>query len=186
LVRNGNQFRTNIGASVSKGAEIYAELNLFQPFKILRKIGNLSAFASLSFIDATYTRWDDPSKINDPTKTLVKRRVENAPQYIHRFGVNYSCKKFSVSYQINSVGAAFADALNTEKPNTTATVGTIPAYVVSDISFSYTFLKHYRVNGGINNLNNTQYFTRRAGGYPGPGILPGMARTWFLGFGVSI
>ena len=186
LVRNGNQFRTNIGTSVSKGAEIYAELNLFQPFKILRKIGNLSAFASLSFIDATYTRWDDPAKINDPSKTLVKRRVENAPQYIHRFGINYSYKQFSVSYQINSVGASYADAINTEKPNATATVGIIPSYIVSDISFSYTFLKYYRMNGGINNLNNSQYFTRRAGGYPGPGILPGMGRTWFLGFGISI
>jgi Fe(3+) dicitrate transport protein len=186
LSRNGNQYRTNIGTSVSKGAEVYVEMNLFQPIKKLRKLGNLSVFASLSFIDATYTRWDDPSKINDPAKTLVKRRVENAPNYIHRFGCNYLFKKFSISYQLNSTGAAFADAINTEKPNLNATVGVIPSYIISDISFSYTFLKNYRVNGGINNLNNTRYFTRRAGGYPGPGILPGMGRTWFLGFGVNI
>jgi Fe(3+) dicitrate transport protein len=186
LVRNGNQFRTNIGTTASKGAEIYAEINLFQPIKKLRKFGSLNVFASLSFIDAQYTRWDDPAKINDPTKTLVKRSVENAPQYIHRLGANYSYKKFSISYQINSVGSAYADALNTEKPNANATVGLIPAYVISDISFSFTFLKIYRLNGGINNLADSKYFTRRAGGYPGPGILPGMGRTWFVGFGLSI
>jgi len=186
LTRNGNQFRTNIGTSISKGAEIYTEINLFQAIKPLRKLGNLSFFASLSFIDATYSRWDDPTKINDPAKTLVKRRVENAPQYIHRFGLNYSFKKFSISYQLNSVGSAFADAINTEKPNATATVGAIPSYMVSDVSFTFTFLKNFRLNGGINNLNDTKYFTRRAGGYPGPGILPAMGRTWYLGFGITL
>ena len=35
-------------------------------------------------------------------------------------------------------------------------------------------------NTGINNLFNVTYFTRRAGGYPGPGALPADARSFFI------
>ena len=186
ILLNGNQFRTNIGTSYSKGLELFAETSLFKFFKKLNKIGALNVYASLSFIDARYTRWDDVSKLNDPLKTLVDRRVENAPNFIHRFGANYAIKQFSISYNISSVGSAYADALNTEGPNATATNGKIPSYIVSDISFSFRFMKLYSVRGGINNITDERYFTRRTGGYPGPGILPGMGRSWFLSFGISL
>jgi Fe(3+) dicitrate transport protein len=186
ILLNGNQFRTNIGTSYSKGLELFAETNLFKFFKKLNKIGALNVYASLSFIDARYTRWDDVSKLNDPLKTLVDRRVENAPNFIHRFGVNYAFKQFSISYQLNSVGSAYADALNTENPNASATNGKIPSYIVSDLSFSFRFMKNYTIRGGINNLTDERYFTRRAGGYPGPGILPGMGRSWFMSIGISL
>jgi Fe(3+) dicitrate transport protein len=186
ILLNGNQFRTNIGTSYSKGVEIYVEANPFSLFKKRDKLGLLSVFATVSFIDARYSRWDDESKLNDPQKTYVNRRVENAPQYIHRLGLSYSIKHFSFSYQLSSVGDAFADALNTENPNTSATNGKIPAYTVSDITLGFRFLKYYSLRGGINNLTDNQYFTRRAGGYPGPGILPGMGRTWFISLGVNL
>jgi Fe(3+) dicitrate transport protein len=186
ILLNGNQFRTNIGTSYSKGVELFAETSLFKFFKKLNKIGALNVYASLSFIDARYTRWDDISKLNDPLKTLVDRRVENAPNFIHRFGVNYALKQFSISYQLNSVGAAYADALNTENPNASATNGKIPSYIVSDLSFSFRFMKNYTIRGGINNLTDERYFTRRTGGYPGPGILPGMGRSWFMSIGISL
>jgi Fe(3+) dicitrate transport protein len=186
ILLNGNQFRTNIGTSYSKGVEIYVEANPFSLFKKRDKLGLLSVFATVSFIDARYSRWDDESKLNDPQKTYVNRRVENAPQYIHRLGLSYSIKHFSFSYQLSSVGDAFADALNTENPNTSATNGKIPAYTVSDITLGFRFLKYYSLRGGINNFTDNQYFTRRAGGYPGPGILPGMGRTWFISLGVNL
>jgi len=186
ILLNGNQFRTNIGTSYSKGLELFAETSLFKFFRKLNKIGALNVYASLSFIDARYTRWDDVSKLNDPLKTLVDRRVENAPSFIHRFGANYAIKQFSISYNISSVGSAYADALNTESPNASATNGKIPSYIVSDISFSFRFMKLYSVRGGINNLTDERYFTRRSGGYPGPGILPGMGRSWFLSLGISL
>jgi Fe(3+) dicitrate transport protein len=186
ILLNGNQFRTNIGTSYSKGLELFAETSLFKFFRKLNKIGALNVYASLSFIDARYTRWDDVSKLNDPLKTLVDRRVENAPSFIHRFGANYAIKQFSISYNISSVGSAYADALNTGGPNATGTNGKIPSYIVSDISFSFRFMKLYTVRGGINNLTDERYFTRRSGGYPGPGILPGMGRSWFLSLGISL
>jgi Fe(3+) dicitrate transport protein len=34
---------------------------------------------------------------------------------------------------------------------------------------------------GINNLTDAHYFTKRTGEYPGPGILPGIGRTFYAG-----
>ena len=41
-------------------------------------------------------------------------------------------------------------------------------------------------SGGVNNVFDARYFTRRAGGYPGPGILPADGRTWFAGLGLTL
>ena len=45
---------------------------------------------------------------------------------------------------------------------------------------SYVINKHFSIKGGVNNVTNEQYATRRSGGYPGPGILPGNGRTGYL------
>ena len=39
---------------------------------------------------------------------------------------------------------------------------------------------------GINNLLNELYFTRRATGYPGPGIIPSDKRNCYLSLQVKI
>jgi Fe(3+) dicitrate transport protein len=44
--------------------------------------------------------------------------------------------------------------------------------------FSYKWTK---LEAGINNLANNYYFTRRATGYPGPGIIPSAPRNFYLG-----
>jgi Fe(3+) dicitrate transport protein len=66
-----------------------------------------------------------------------------------------------------------------------AVVGTIPAYYVMDVSLSYQY-KKLRVEGSVNNLANRMYFTRRATGYPGPGIIPSDGRSFFLTVQVKI
>jgi Fe(3+) dicitrate transport protein len=38
----------------------------------------------------------------------------------------------------------------------------------------------WKVEGSVNNVANRMYFTRRATGYPGPGILPSDGRTYFV------
>ena len=50
---------------------------------------------------------------------------------------------------------------------------------------SWKFIERYNFKAGVNNLADAKYATRRAGGYPGPGILPGNGRTVFLGVGAS-
>jgi Fe(3+) dicitrate transport protein len=48
-----------------------------------------------------------------------------------------------------------------------------------DLSSSYTFTKNIKLEAGINNVLNNSYFTRRATGYPGPGIIPAEPRSFY-------
>jgi len=41
-----------------------------------------------------------------------------------------------------------------------------------DVSGTYSW-RLLAISAGINNVANAVYFTRRAEGYPGPGIIPG-------------
>ena len=149
------------------------------------KFGHLNIYASYSFIDAEYTRWDNPAIVNDPQKTLVGKKVEYVPQQTQRYGVTYIYKKVSATFQLNNIDAVYTDAINTEAPNATATVGKIPEYTIMDASITYGFLKNYNIKAGVNNLANVNYFTRRAGGYPGPGLMPGNGRTLFFSIGAK-
>jgi Fe(3+) dicitrate transport protein len=185
LTQNGSPFKTNIGNSVSKGIESYIEINPIKIFTDNFKFGSISFFASNSFIDAKYVKWNNPAIASDPAKSIENKRVENAPQQIHRFGATYYLKGFSLTFQSSTVGDVYTDAANTETPNSTGTIGKISGYRVMDASFSYKFLERYNLKAGVNNLADTKYATRRAGGYPGPGLMPGNGRTVFVSIGAS-
>jgi Fe(3+) dicitrate transport protein len=183
------QFRTNLGRSVSQGAEAYAELDLLKLFgKTAARFGSLTPFASLGFTDATYRDFRTTSVSNGQVVegNLSGKRVENAPRILHRFGLTYARRGLSATWQMSRVGAAFADASNTETPNAAATTGLIPAYAVQDVSLTYRFARRYIVRAGINNLTDARYFTRRAGGYPGPGLLPADGRTGYVSVGLKL
>ena len=179
------RYVTNIGASLSKGIELYVEGNVLSKFK-QGKFGSLQPFASIAYNEATYTSWNDPTIVEGSSSDRTNKAVENAPRRIQRYGLTYKMKGFSATYQLNKVSDAFADALNTAAPNAAATVGLIPAYSVSDLSFGYSGKENYTLQMGVNNLFNESYFTRRAGGYPGPGLLPSNGRTFFFTFGIQI
>ncbi|MCP9763345.1 TonB-dependent receptor domain-containing protein [Lacihabitans soyangensis] len=181
------QFRTNLGRSVSQGFEGYVEFDPISAFFKKSKIGYVSMFASVAFIDATYRNFKTTSIVNGQIVegNLSGKSVENAPRKINRFGVTYNKKGFSITWQMSDIGKAYADASNTETANAAATTGVIPAYTVQDLSASFKFLKHYNLKTGINNLTDERYFTRRAGGYPGPGILPADGRTFYLSAGIK-
>ena len=183
ISQNSTTYKTNIGTSVSKGIESYVEINIFRFFTDKTKIGAVSIFTSNSFIDAKYVKWDNPLIANDPNKSIQDKQVENAPKYIHRFGLSYCLKGFSATLQLSKVAAVFTDAVNTDAANTAGTIGKLAAYQVMDASFTYKFLKHYNVKAGVNNLTDEKYASRRATGYPGPGILPGNGRTFYFSLG---
>jgi Fe(3+) dicitrate transport protein len=185
LTQDGAPFKTNIGASVSQGLESYVEIDIVKAFTTNEKFGNLNIFASNAFIDAKYTEWNNPAIAEDPLKSIKDKKVEYAPVYIHRFGATYNYKKFSTTFQYNTTAAVYTDAANTELANAVATVGKLPAYQVMDLSFSLSIFENYHVRAGVNNLTDEKYATRRAGGYPGPGILPGNGRTIFVSFGAK-
>jgi Fe(3+) dicitrate transport protein len=181
------QYRTNLGHSVSKGAEAYIEFSPTTAWLKNQRFGNISVFASLAAIRARYLDFKTTSIVNGKIVegNLAGKHVENAPDKINRYGITYSKKGFSLSWQISDISQAFADASNTVTPNSAATTGLIPAYQVQDISGSYKFKKYAQLKFGVNNLTDARYFTRRSGGYPGPGILPADGRTWYVGLNVK-
>ncbi|HEY4150285.1 MAG TPA: hypothetical protein VGM41_15205, partial [Chitinophagaceae bacterium] len=60
------------------------------------------------------------------------------------------------------------------------------AYHVWDASADWSFLQHYRLSAGVNNLGNARYFTRRINMYPGPGILPADGRTFYVSLALKM
>ncbi len=179
------RYVTNIGSSLSKGVEMYVEGNVLSKFKH-GKFGSLQPFASIAYNEATYTSWNDPTVIAGSSSDRTNKAVENAPRRIQRYGLTYKLKGFSATYQLNKVSEAFADATNSILPSVDAKSGLIPAYSVSDLSFGYSGKENYTLQMGVNNLFDESYFTRRAGGYPGPGLLPSNGRTFFFTFGINL
>ncbi|MBD2714511.1 TonB-dependent receptor [Microvirga sp. STR05] len=182
------QFRTNIGTSVHKGVEAYVELDLIHALTRNFDLPHFDVFASMAFVDARYTqlRTATLSGSNLQEGDLKNNRVEYAPKYTHRFGGTFAHKGFSATAQLTRVSAVFADANNTVAPNAAATTGRVPGYSVTDLSASYRFAKRFTVRGGLNNVFDKHYFTRRSGGYPGPGLLPADGRTWFASVGLKL
>jgi len=177
-------YRTNLGETVNKGIEGFVNLNITRLFGIEKPYGNLDLFASVSFIDSRYTDFKIYSTTGTETN-LSGNRVENAPRYIHNFGLSWSNNNISTTVQYRMSGQIFTDATNTTTASATGVTGLLDEYRVLDASSEYTFLKNYNLRAGINNVLNAQYATRRAGGYPGPGILPGEGRTFYISVGAK-
>lgn len=185
-------FRTNLGETVNKGIEGFANLNITRLFEIERPYGNLDFFASVSFIDSRYTDFRIFSTSGTaPNVTITEtnlsgNRVENAPRYIHNFGLSWSNSSISTTVQYRMSGRIFTDANNSNTPSANGITGILDDYRVFDLSTEYKFLKNYNIRAGINNLFDEEYATRRAGGYPGPGVLPGEGRTFYISIGAKL
>jgi Fe(3+) dicitrate transport protein len=54
-----------------------------------------------------------------------------------------------------------------------------------DLSGTYKFNEKLFLKSGINNLFGEKYFTRRASGYPGPGLMAAEPRNFFVTVGVK-
>lgn len=191
LNQNGTtyQLKSNLGTAHHRGIEAYLEIDPFAALKIHQKAGNLSLFASCTYVDARYTSFRVVT-YNSATAQLTEsnlknNRVEYAPAFTNRFGATYTYRILSLTYQFNHTGAFFTDASNTLAPTANAQAGKLPAYTVMDLSATLQLTKFLTFRGGVNNFTNTRYATRRAGGYPGPGLLPADGRNWFLSMGVK-
>lgn len=186
------QYRTNLGKSANKGFEAYIDLNITKAIKMNKKVGDISLFASLAFINAEYVDFNTTSITGTAPNIVIKElnlknnKVEYAPSQIHNIGLTYSLKGFSSTVQTRISSAVFSDATNTEIANATGTIGKIDGYQVYDLSMEYKFLKNYNIRFSINNLTDTTYATRRAGGYPGPGLISGEGRTINFGIGIKL
>ena len=108
-----------------------------------------------------------------------------ADQEVSKFTFENS-QSFILTTQYSYVSEAFSDANNTVAAITNGNTGRIPSYSITDLTGSYKFSKMLQLKAGINNLLDKRYFTRRAGGYPGPGALPSDGRSLFISIGAKL
>lgn len=170
------RFRTNIADARIYGIESFAEINLFRLFKPELSDIDLSIFSNLAFIRATY--------VNAEANGVEGNEVELVPALNFKGGLSFRWQDFRLTYQYAFVEEHFSDASNAIR-TPTAIEGIIPSYHVMDLSMSYQY-KFLKLEGGINNLTNNLYFTRRATGYPGPGIIPSDGRSFYVTLEVKI
>tara|TARA_R110000737_G_C14624685_1_gene494453 strand:- start:18835 stop:21039 length:2205 start_codon:yes stop_codon:yes gene_type:complete len=155
--------RTNIGDAVNLGVELFTEFDILNALNSESK-QQLSVFVNAAYIQANYIRSKEANYIN--------KQVEYVAPIIIRSGLKYKVKNWTSQFQVSYTSDQFSDASNSIEPSGDAVIGLVPAYTVVDFSTKYKFRKNWSFEAGINNLTNASYFTRRASGYPGPGILP--------------
>ena len=168
--------RANIGQAIIAGIESYAEADLF---KILCPHSHLSGvlFANTALITSEYVKSEDTA--------IEGNEVEFVPGLNLKGGLKLGFKKMKASFQYSYISDQFSDATNAPEGGFTGIFGLIPAYSVMDAGISYEF-RRFRLEGNVNNLTNQYYFTRRATGYPGPGIIPSDNRTFYLTLQVKL
>ena len=142
---------------------------------LLKEIGDVKVFgmnhtafkcnyyANTSLITSEY--------INSDQNGIKGNIVEFIPNINLKTGFNITYKNLTSNVQFTYLSQQYTDATNAVESNLSGVIGEIPAYKVMDFSLSYQKNK-YKIESGVNNLLNESYFTRRATGYPGPGIIP--------------
>lgn len=173
--RTGARFRTNVGDANIYGFESYIEGDLLKWLKPGSEQQSLTAFVNLALIKSEYVRSERSG--------IVGNEVELVPLTNLKTGLTYRYKSLGISYLYTYLSEQYSDASNAVE-TITAVEGLIPAYHVMDISLDYTY-RFMRLETGINNLRDESYFTRRAAGYPGPGIIPANPRNFYVSIGFN-
>lgn len=173
-------YTTNVGNSAAEGVEAYLEIAVIGSKK---KSTELSLFNSLAYTHARYL--DGMLNNNGENQNLRGNRVEGVPDWINRAGLDIRYKTLSSRIQLSHIGKKYNDANNTIF-DPVGTSGLIPSYSLVDWSMKWKFSSDYHLSGGINNLLDTKYFSRRIPFYPGPGILPGDGRTFYITLGIKL
>lgn len=166
------RYRTNVSDSRNTGVEAFAELDWIRLFR-KNSAHRFSTFINTSFIQAIY--------VGSEQSAFKNKQVEYVPQSILRTGFTYGYKAFSITCQYAHTSEQFSDATNAQA-TPSAIYGLIPAYSVIDISAGYKY-RFLQISAGANNATNSAYFTRRAEGYPGPGIIPADPINYFITLG---
>ncbi len=170
------RLRTNIADARMYGLEAFVEANVFRMFSVFAsRNDNLSLFMNLGVIESEYTRSNE--------RVINGNKVELVPQLNVKTGVTYQGSRLSASVLWSGLSEQYSDATNAEGPVAGAIEGVIPAYSVMDLAVKYRVGKGFNVQAGINNLLDARYFTRRAAGYPGPGIMPSDGRSFNVTLG---
>ena len=168
--------RGNVGNAKIFGIESLIDFNLKKIF-FNKENYTLNYFINTSFIDSEYISSEIPG--------IKGKKVEFVPKSNIKTGLRFGYNNFMLSAQYSYMSKQFTDSSNAISGNLSGVIGQIPAYKILDLSLSYYF-KNFTFESGVNNLLNEKYFTRRATGYPGPGIIPSSPRTFYFTMEIKI
>lgn len=174
LVSNGyfdGRRRSNIGHAVIQGLEAYGEADMVGLMHAAETSWSGILFTNIAFIHSEYKSSSAPG--------VTGKKVEFVPSVNLKSGMRVGYKNVKASFQYSYLSEQYSEATNAKVGGPSAISGIIPAYAVMDLTVSYTY-KKFGVEASINNLADKMYYTRRATGYPGPGILPSDGRSFFL------
>ncbi len=165
--------RGNIGKARIIGLESLIQWSLKETFFRGNDNLKLDVFSNLALTTSEYT--------SSIATSVSGNKVEFIPEVNLKTGISFGYKNFLTSLQYTYISEQFTDATNSEynPENEDRVDGAIPSYDILDISASYTFSKNIKLEAGINNVLDNSYFTRRATGYPGPGIIPSAPINWY-------
>ena len=170
-VFNGNvkSERGNVGNAIIYGVETLSELDLNR-FIFNKDNLDLKFFINYSFIESQYLKSGQVG--------IEGNSVEFVPKHNLKSGLRFGYKNLSLSWQTSLLSSQFTDSSNAIDGNLSGVIGQIPSYSVSDLSISLK-RKNWKIESGVNNIFDEHYFTRRATGYPGPGIIPSPPRNFY-------
>ncbi|WP_430426937.1 TonB-dependent receptor domain-containing protein [Maribacter litoralis] len=167
------RFRGNIGTAFMYGIESFANWSIKETFLSSSDKLKLNYFVNLAVTNSEY--------LSSEETNVEGNKVEFIPDVNLKTGLNFGYGNVLGSLQYTLLSSQFTDATNAPQDvndNQRGIEGEIPAYDIMDFSLAYSY-KKWKLETGINNLLNNSYFTRRATGYPGPGIIPSEPRTYY-------
>ncbi len=162
--------RGNVGNAQIIGLESLLDFDLNEIF-IKNKNLDFNYFVNYSFIESKYLKSKEVG--------ITENQVEFIPRHNFKTGLKFGYKDFVFNIQYSYVSEQYTDSSNALQGNLSGVIGQIPSYEIADISISYKF-KNIIFETGINNILDEKYFTRRATGYPGPGIIPSPPKNAYL------
>ncbi|MDF1695451.1 MAG: carboxypeptidase-like regulatory domain-containing protein [Saprospiraceae bacterium] len=175
-----NRVRKNIGTAFIYGLETFANWNIAETMTN-NPLLKLNLFVNSAITGSEYIASDE--------NNVKGNNVEFIPKINLKSGIKAGYKNMLFSIQYSYLSKQFTDAENSLVPdaadNRNGVIGEIPSYGVMDFSSAYSF-KRFTLESGILNILDTSYFTRRATGYPGPGIIPSDGRSFYLTLGIRI
>ena len=168
--QNVKSEKGNVGNAMINGIESLFDFDLNEIF-LKNNDFDFNYYINYSYINSKYLKSDEVG--------IEGNKVEFVPKHNLKTGIKFGYKNFTSNLQYSFISEQFTDSSNAVKGNLSGVIGEIPAYGLLDFSISYK-LKKISLESGVNNFLNEQYFTRRATGYPGPGIIPSPPRNIYL------
>jgi len=178
LNERANRERKNIGTALIAGTESLVNINLARWIIPDQRKYHLNVYLNSAY---TFSRY-----LSSELNNVVGKKVEFIPTINLKSGISLRYRSLECTYQFSLLSEQFTDVQNSElsisEDKKSGITGPIPAYHISDLTLSY-HRGPLKFTSGINNLMDSAYFTRRATGYPGPGIIPSDGRSFFITVG---